>query len=210
MFLYRREANYDRRCPAEDLCWYCKDRCDLCMSVAGFGLSKPVVGGKEGLYNFCSDACLIATGKAVLQPTIDFWDPTQNPPASFSTTCALLNTHKELLYIFAEFATENGYQSYDITLCKGDGSKPFAAAKVYAVCTYRRGINQLLFEFLLSDNFEYQGLVRVCDCDDLSKEFTSSAHGTLEMIIKQTLGFKCISTVSALLDMYEDKGKFNT
>ena len=171
-----------------------------------------MVGNKEGLYNFCSSACTIATGEVALQPTIDFWDPTQNPPAPFSTTCALLNTHKELLYIFAEFSTENGYQSHDITLCAGDNSEPFAPDKrVYAVCTYRCGINQLLFEFFLLDSLEYQGPVRLSDNhgDDLPEEFKISACNTLEMIIKQTLGFKRISSVPTLLKLYEHKGKCN-
>lgn len=202
--------NYDRRCPAKEFCWYCKDRCDLCMIYAGFGFAKPVVG-LEGIHKFCSEDCAIAAGSTPLPPVIDFWDPTQNPPAPFSRTCALSDNHKELLYIFSQFTSTRGYQSFDITLCKGDGGKQFAVDKVYAVCYTRRGIRQLLFGFFLTEDLGVHEIVKLSECDrEPPEEFKASAHTILEMIIKKALDHKAISNITALLELNEGKGRIDT
>ena len=181
------------------------------MQIAGYDMIRPAIGS-EKLHTFCSEKCAFATGSVVVQPTIDFWDPTQNPPNPFSRTCALSDDHKELIYISAEYTSPtHGYRTFDITLCRGDDTKQFPKDKIYAVCYTRHVSQQLLFEFFLTDDLKVHDLVKLSDNDGGAQEvFKDSATSALEMIIKPILTMKGINDTSSLLKIYESKGRMNT
>ena len=180
------------------------------MKIAGYDMTRSAIGS-ETLHTFCSEKCAIATGCVSVQPVIDFWDPTQNPPASFSRTCALSGEHKELVYIFAEYTSpKTGYRTFDITLCTGGGTEQFPKDKVYAVCYTRHVNQQLLFEFFLTDDLKVHKLVKLSECDGGPQDwFKDTAYSALEMIIKPVLAMKGIKDISALLKIYESKGRIN-
>ena len=159
------------------------------MQIAGYDMTRPAVGSKT-LHTFCSEKCAIATGNVVIQPVIDFWDPTQNPPRPIeSRTCVLSNNHMELIYIFAEYtSSKNGYRTFDITMCRGDGSEQFPKDKIYAVCYTHHVSQQLMFEFFLTDDLKVDKLVKLSESDGGPHDgFKDSAYGALEMIIKLVL-----------------------
>lgn len=179
------------------------------MQVAGYDMTRPAIGS-ERLHTFCSEKCAIATGSVVIQPVIDFWDPTLNPPRPIeSRTCALSDNHMELMYIFAEYTSpKNGYRTFDITLCRGDDTAKFPKDKIYAVCYTRHVSQQLMFEFFLTDDLKVHKLVKLSDNDGGTHDgFKDTAYSALEMIIKPILAIKGINDTSTLLQMYENKGR---
>ena len=114
------------------------------------------------------------------------------------------------MYIFAKFTSSNGYQIFDITLCRGDGSKLFAADNLYAVCYHRCGIQQLMFDFFLTEELEFMDMVKLSENDEEpQEEMIVSAKNTLQMIIKQAFDYKGITNAYGFLKMYEAKGRMN-
>jgi hypothetical protein len=177
------------------------------MQIAGYDMTRSAIGS-EILHTFCSEKCAIATGSFVVQPVIDFWDPTQSPPRPIeSRTCALSDNHIELMYIFAEYTSpENGYRTFDITLCRGDGTEQFHKDKIYAVCYTRHVSQQLIFEFYLTDDLKVHKLVKLSEDDGGPHDgFKDTAYSTLQMIIKPIFAIKGISNTSTLLQVYDTK-----
>ena len=172
-------------------------------------MTRPAIGS-DMLHTFCSEVCAIATGSVAIQPVIDFWDPTQDPPRPIeSRTCALSDSHMELMYIFAEYTSpKNGYRTFDITLCRGDGTEKFPKDRIYVVCYTRHVSQQLMFEFFLTDDLKVDKLVKLSENDDGTHDgFRDSAYSAFEMIIKPIFAIKGINDTSTLLQMYENKGK---
>ena len=204
----RKNVNYDCRCPNREFCWYCRNRCDICMQIAGYDMTRPAIGS-DVLHTFCSETCAVATGSVFIQPVIDFWDPTQDPPRPIeSRTCALSDSHMELMYIFAEYTSRtSGYRTFDITLCRGDGTEKFPKDKIYAVCYTRHVSQQLMFEFFLTDDLKVQKLVKLSENGGAHDGFKDTADSALKMIIKPVFAIKGINDTSTLLQMYENKGK---
>ena len=205
--IYRRSTvHYDLKCQSAKFCWFCKDCCDNCMKTAGIGLTAKSTDSSAQM-RFCSNECSVLSPNVHVTPSIDFWDITQNPPAPSSRTCALFDNHQELLYIISECTMKQGYHSFDITLCRGNGPEPFVADKVYAVCYCRQPTTQLFFEFFLTDDLQIQEMIILSGNLTKHQVFEISANSVLHMIVKQALLHKGICNISTLLKVYGEKGK---
>ena len=203
---HRSTVHYDLKCQSAEFCWFCKDCCDNCMKTAGVGLTAKSTDSSTQM-RFCSNECSVLSPNVHVTPSIDFWDITQNPPAPSSRTCALFDNHQELLYIISECTMKQGYHSFDITLCRGNGSEPFVADKVYAVCYCRQPTTQLFFEFFMTEDLQVQEMIILSGNLAKHQQFEISANSVLHMIIKQALLHKGICNISTLLKVYGKKGK---
>lgn len=184
------------KCSVE--CLYCKERCDLCLQRAGFGLSRDDC--KLGELRFCSEECqLLSTGKKDELLIKDPYDSLHHP---LSHTSAVFSDHRELLYVFAHCASPDGDSEFvylDLTLAAGD-QEGFPDDKVYCI-SYFRGIRvQQLIGYFLSDQLE-----PVYETSILSSFFPNTVQPTASIIaalISRSLTFLQCTDINSLLNKH--------
>ena len=176
----------------------------MCMKTAGVDYTASVPNSRS-IMRFCSKQCSVLSPSLRVSPYIEFWDQTQNPPAPNSRTCTLHDSHKELLYIYAECTMSTGYNLFDITVCTGSSPEPFQENKVYAVCYCRQRTQQVFFEFFFTDDLKVHQMIALGDEKDVPGVFTATADSVLQMIIKQALATKGIQNIHKLMELYNKK-----
>ena len=107
------------RCEKETSCWFCPDRCDVCLDIAGFGSSMQLT--KDLSINACSSNCAKFHGETP-------------PPGYQDRCCPLRSLHTKLFHVYIEGISGDGlpYEG-EIAVCRGDGTGGYPEQQPYGV-----------------------------------------------------------------------------
>lgn len=145
-------ANFDVKCSDHLHCWYCKMRCNVCLERIAFGMMTTV---KDTRWWFCSEKCQSLLSLSSEANNFQAFDSFESPPHKYSHTSAVSSKHRELAYIFFQYASsEEGYGYFDSTLALGDAEQEEREERVYCIIYFRGLLQQALLGFYLSDQLE--------------------------------------------------------
>lgn len=141
--------NYDVKC--QELCWYCKDLCEICLKPSSFGFA--IRKNDNTVLKFCSQSCQLFGQDDPPPLVFEVWHPSEYLPGSQFHSRCIEGSHKELLYMHIQGKLSSGqYCMIDMVFAVGDGSTDYFNNKVYIVYYLRTLQEQQCMEFFVGDD----------------------------------------------------------
>lgn len=139
-------STMDMKCPAATRCWYCKNLCDNCLSLAGFGSSLEDRSSTGISLKFCSQKCA------------NYFSGSEEKPMSLETEIFPLakrqsSSSVELLRITgtAILKKDEGIKVF-CSVNHGFVSDAFPVGRFYLLCQLRSLFSQKVVEMFVDKN----------------------------------------------------------
>ena len=144
--LIRTEGSVDLKCQTRNRCWYCVERCDLCMKLVPFGCVRtnlhliPV--------QYCTSCQGVNTVKESLEVKVT--PITSNDPVLQITISPISPSHKALLKVHCEATIAKKPFLMEFTLCSGKDADDLPLAVPYVVYHHWNLSTQEFLEFTVT------------------------------------------------------------
>lgn len=136
----------DLRCQSSSRCWYCLDRCDLCLNVVPFGCSRRVIQSFQ--VQFCVTCKDVANKKEAMKVSVSPVRPNNLPlPVAVSPLSA---SHQALIHAHCEATIAGKPFLMEFTLCTGKDSKDMPVLSPYVVYHHWNLFSQQYLEFTVT------------------------------------------------------------
>lgn len=163
----------DTKCKKESECWFCSNRCNICLKILGFDSIKAKVNNND--VSVCSQECSWYLPGRKIQASVVVANPGESPPPLYrDRSCPLFSSHRKYFHVYIEDTAENLPLKGDIAVCYGDGSIGYPEDKMYGVYFSRNIEKQMLIEFYLSDAFNLERPLPYNESNDLLKSVVES------------------------------------
>ena len=142
----RIEGSVDLRCQSPSRCWYCLDRCDLCLNIVPFGCSRKTIQSLQA--QFCSSCQNVAVEKDSMKVNLSPVSSNNLPlPVAVSPLSA---SHQVLLHAHCEATIDGKPFLMEFTLCSGKGSEDMPVPSAYVVYHHWNLFSQQYLEFTVT------------------------------------------------------------
>lgn len=177
------------KCSKGKDCWYCSNRCDVCLKILGLDSIKMQVNEVDT--SVCNQECAWYLPGSGIQTSIIVAGPSEPPLQSYKDrSCPLYLSHKKYFHVYVETTADSLPMKGDIAVCFGDGSAQYPENKMYGVFFSRTLQKQMFFEFFLSDSFNLLSplpfnasnkllisVIKEYEDDGCIREYLCSAYG---------------------------------
>ena len=181
------------KCDSDQHCWYCQNRCQVCLKPAVTSASGP-----SGIrLKFCNDS-KCSTFLSEKEMSVNVWEPVvEQKTDTLLHTGKVAVSHAELLNAHIEgVLSSNQHCSVNLTLCLGDGTSDYPEDRIYCVYYMRTLYEQQCMEFFIGKDFNPEEPLPYARCRE-AEEAIARYRATGEI---RTLIFLAI-TAGGYLDL---------
>ena len=189
-------STVDMKCVSPSRCWYCINRCELCMKETEIGCLW-ITNGPIPLC-FCSKCQHHYTEKKS-QLVTKVHVPETGDPVPLAVA-PLASSHRALLYVACQFTTGKGAPVLmRMALCSGKHSETFPIEAPYVMYHFWTLFQQQFLEFTVSPDMTPNKPVAYTETSNSQKAFSEHKEGPIQNVLNEAIKAAKFENVDVLM-----------